>query len=404
MILICPETPTGPHTLGQGQPAAMVSLFGRPLLEHFLIHYSDLGIKHFHIIASDRPESIRRFIGNGEKWGVTIQIHAWPSEPTTKEALFKLSPKKDAVPSKAYRVDRLPWMSKDHAIGSESWFHDCLKHPPAPSVLRPDYIELQSKVYAGKQSQIPLKIKIHPPCYIGSQVKIGNGCVIGPNVLIEDEAYIESGCVIRDSFIGSSTYIGPDLTIDRSIVMHDWVLDWSIKSDHRVADPLLLGGKGIGCYSNGVLGRLIAFLTLIVCSPMIPIAWVASLGKVQPWKVSKQGEAPDSWKSLQGEKVIQYSEFPNLNGLAKRYPQIWLIVTGHFRWVGNRPVSPEQAGKLKNEYERMWLHSAYGIFSLADLHGVSDSFSDEEKIHSSFYTATQNNVTDIKIARQCLFK
>ena len=399
MILICPDTPPTPRTLGHAQPAALVSIFGQPLLEHFLVYFADKGVRAFDIIVSDRPQAVRQFVGRGEKWGVHITVHVWKKEPDLDQDFSKL--REGAT---AFRVDRLPWMDASDDMGTEAWFKQCLQHPPPHSVFRPDYIEWKKDVFIGKLTPVVAGVDIKPPCFIGSKVRIGDRCSIGPNVMIEDDVYLDDGCEVRHSFVGSSTYIGPDLTLDRSMIMHDWVMDWSIGTEHRISDPLLLGTQHPTSPAHGTLGRLLALIALIIFSPTLLFAWLNSLVTRQPFLARKQAAATDSSRKESRHKTLTYSELPGVSGYWRRYPQLWAILQGQFRWVGNRPISPEQAQTLESEYEQMWLQTCYGFFSLADLHGVADTFSEDEKIHSSYYAATQNRKNDQRLLIQCLFR
>jgi len=187
------------------------------------------------------------------------------------------------------------------------------------------------------------------------------------------------------------------------MIMHDWVMDWSIGTDHQISDPLLLRSQHPTSQSHGIMGRLLACLVLLLLSPTILFAWLKSLGKDQPWISRKEAAIPDAVDKGAGETVLRYHEFPNLSGYWRRYPQLWSIIKGQFRWVGNRPITLEQSASLQTEYEQLWLKTCYGLFSLADLHGAAGSFSEEEKVHSSYYAATQNRKNDIDLLMRCVF-
>ena len=399
MILICPDTPPIPRTLGHAQPAALVTIFGQPLLEHFLIYYADKGVRDFDVIVSDRPESIRQFVDKGEKWGVHIKVHAWKSEPDLEQDFSMLQ--KDAT---AVRIDSLPWMDASDDMGTEAWFKQCLQHPHPSKVLRPDYTEWRKHLFIAKHSPVPAGVDLKPPCFIGSKVRIGDGCSIGPNVIIEDDVYLDDGCEVSDSFVGSSTYIGPDLTLGRSMIMHDWIMDWSIGTDHRISDPLLLGTKQSTSPPHGFIGRLLALIGLVLFSPTLIFALLNSLLTHKPFVVQRKAAPTDSYRKQNGHQTLTYMELPSVSGYWRRYPQLWAILKGEFRWVGNRPISTEQAETIHSEYEQMWLHTSYGFFSIADIHGVAYSFSEDEKVHSSYYAATQNGKNDQRLFMQCLFK
>ena len=85
------------------------------------------------------------------------------------------------------------------------------------------------------------------------------------------------------------------------------------------------------------------------------------------------------------------------NRWLKRCPQLWNVACGEFAWVGNRPLRPEQAGQLKNDFEKLWLHAPIGFVSLADAEFCFDRFDEAARAHSSFYATCRDWRLDFSI-------
>ena len=58
--------------LTNGIPKVMVSLLGKPLLEHHILQLKKHGVRDFFINLHYLPEIIQNYFGDGSKWGVRI--------------------------------------------------------------------------------------------------------------------------------------------------------------------------------------------------------------------------------------------------------------------------------------------------------------------------------------------
>ena len=128
--------------------------------------------------------------------------------------------------------------------------------------------------------------------------------------------------------------------------------------------------------------------------------------KLRGWPVltprlAVRPRAPDA-VAVPGDTMIYY-ELIGADVWLRRWPQLWSIVRGQFAWVGNRPLSPEQAGGLANDFERLWLAAPIGLFSLADAEGSAEPFSDEARAHASYYAAEKNWRLDWAVLAHALF-
>jgi hypothetical protein len=66
------------------------------------------------------------------------------------------------------------------------------------------------------------------------------------------------------------------------------------------------------------------------------------------------------------------------------------------------PLTPEQAGELYTDFERLWLAVAPGLFSLADAEGCADPLGDEARAHASFYAVQHGLGSDWQIVSRVL--
>jgi lipopolysaccharide/colanic/teichoic acid biosynthesis glycosyltransferase len=76
---------------------------------------------------------------------------------------------------------------------------------------------------------------------------------------------------------------------------------------------------------------------------------------------------------------------------------------GDFAWIGNRPLSPREAARLANDFERLWLAAPLGLVSLADTEAGRGFFNDEACAHASYYAAQANWRLDAAIFARAVF-
>jgi hypothetical protein len=150
------------------------------------------------------------------------------------------------------------------------------------------------------------------------------------------------------------------------------------------------------------LGR---FSALLVLAATFPFALITILkAKWQGHRVLRPRRAVAPQTASENYSSITYFEFATTNNWWKRWPQLWNVVRGEFTWIGNRPLTPIEVGKLTNEFERLWLAAPIGLISQGDAEGCADISSDEARAHSSFYGAQSNWRLDCTIFFRALLR
>lgn len=76
-------------------------------------------------------------------------------------------------------------------------------------------------VWMARGAKIASSVVLRAPCYVGEDSWIGANCTIGPYAVIAPGCVIESRTSITSSVIGEQTFLGPELEVADSSVMHN---------------------------------------------------------------------------------------------------------------------------------------------------------------------------------------
>jgi hypothetical protein len=111
---------------------------------------------------------------------------------------------------------------------------------------------------------------------------------------------------------------------------------------------------------------------------------------------------PQSGPEVNVDQTLVYYELAGANRWLRRWPQLWNIARGEFGWIGNRPLSPQDAAALETDFERLWLAAPVGLISLADALCCAQAFGNESRAHASFYAVQANWKMDLSILLRVL--
>jgi hypothetical protein len=409
-LIICPADRQSVAALARREPLALLALWpflGKPVLAHALTFLAAAGARDILILAPDRPDEIRAFTGRGEAWGVKVEVLPESRELSPAEARAKYQPNGTAgwlpAPQDILTLDALPQLP-DRPLWQDyaGWQAALLAWLPQGAKERVGMRELEPQLFVGRRSRIASTARLHPPCWIGECVWIGPGAIIGPDTVIEDNVYVDQGAEIVHSVIGPRTYVGGLTEIRDSLAWGRDLLKLTTGSHTEVTDHFLLGELGAPArrHASALPGRLAALLALILTSPLLLMAWWRNRGSGQSLFVRRVAERCGSRTGMPVGDTVAYYQLGGFTGRASRWPQLWSIVRGDFRWVGNRPLTADQAAQLQGEFERLWLAAPTGLFCLADTLGCTDDFTDETRSHAGFYAVDPSPRKDWRILRR----
>ena len=192
---------------------------------------------------------------------------------------------------------------------------------------------------------------------------------------------------MSDSWIGPWTYVGAITEVKNSLAWSDGLLNWRSGSFTEVPDSFLLGDvrpQSQFMRNSPWYGRLAALAALLLTAPLVGIGWIRNRGSNRSLFEHRKAVVPSAVTENSSRRQIDYLELNGFQGIPRRWPQLWQIVCGEFCWVGNRPLTEEQASALQTEFEQLWLTVPLGLFSLADSLGKVDTFDDETRAHASY--------------------
>lgn len=406
-ILICPADRSSVAFLSRTCPLALVPILGRSLLDLWLADLASRGARQVLILAADRPEKVRAHVGRGEQWGIQVEVLPESRELSTAEARAKHRPASAPAagwlpePDDVILLDHVPGSTLPLWDTSADWFTALGSLMAGAAADRVGMRELAAGVFVHLRSRIDPACRLNPPCWIGANTWISSTAQVGPNAVIEDGAYVDTGAHVHDSFVGSGTYVGSLTELNQSLAWGRGLLKWTNGSFTEVTDQFLLAdldARARLARSSSLICRLLAFLTLIMTSPVVLLGLLRRRPGQPLFELHIAVRAPQESDQVSG--TLRYHTLSGVGPALRRWPQLWSIAKGSFCWVGNRPLSPEQAAQLSNEFERLWLAVPTGLISLADSEGCIDRFDDEARAHSSFYAVQSQTTQNLRLLRR----
>lgn len=401
-ILICPADRASAAFLARTCPLALVPIFGRPLLDLWLSELANRGARKVFILAADRPEKVRAHVGRGEQWGLQVEVQPDTRELTPDEARAKHRPAADTdwlpSPHDAILLDHVPGSTVPLWNTPADWFAELQKLMPAAAADRVGMRELAPGVFVHVRSRIDPGARLTAPCWVGANSWIAALAKVGPDAIVEEGSYVDDGASIHQSLVGSGTYVGSLTELNQSLAWGRGLYKWTNGSFTEVTDQFLLGdidSRARMARSSSWLGRFLALFALAATSPVVLWALLRRPSGRPLFELHIAVRTPQDSEAISG--TLRYHTLNGVGPCLRRWPQLWSIAKGSFCWVGNRPLTPDQAAQLGNEFERLWLAVPTGWISLADAEGCIDRFDDEARAHASFYAVQSSTTQNLRL-------
>jgi hypothetical protein len=404
-ILICPDKREAASFARRIKPLALLPLMGRSLLDLWLEKLASDGVKNVTLLAADRPDQIRRAVGNGGRWGIKLTIIPVALEPEVAEARALFA---SDTETRVLKLDTLPTLPGKPLWDSTEGLFDVL-------MKKFDHVEPESRltmrrisphVFVSSRARIAPTAVIEGPAWIGPQVIIGPHAHIMPGSIIEDAAYIDRQATVRGSWIGPKTYVGAMTEVTHSFAWGSGLENWRLASFIEVRDDFLLASlkqQPFGGARSGWLTRLFALLLMILTLPLalLCMAWSRLVRQRAAFTRMQVILPPPGTQDLY-IRTVGLHALNGLDRLFSRWPQLWRVWRGDMHLIGNRPLTPARAAMLGDEFEQLWLTSPAGVFSLAD--ASDDGLTDHETqlAHAACYSVNRSFRMNLRILLRCL--
>jgi NDP-sugar pyrophosphorylase family protein len=289
---------------------------------------------------------------------------------------------------------------------------------PAATVRYPALTSRQivPGVWVGLNHSIHPSVKIAPPVYIGEntyighEVELGAGTVVGSNVVIDDEATVSGSTII------SGTYVGQLVKVLGRIVSPYNISDPESGETTAVVDPFLL--TKVGARLEGpsrllrTLNSAVALGTLVLLSPLLLLLFLISLmgnlGRpiARSPRVGQRITRADGTPDLYSFDLLSFRTRRPSGGHAlagrwmerwelDRLPELINVLRGDMALVGVKPLRPDEAALLTEEWHEKRHDTVAGFTGLWYQQTEPDSDLDTVIIADVYYTATRTWAGDI---------
>lgn len=394
VIVICPDQRPTLENLTGGVPLALAIYLGKPLIEHAFDGLARSGVTDVLLLASDRPSEVRAYVGDGSAWGVQVRISTESSERSPADAAVRhASFEHDTI----LTLDSLPQAPDVPVIqNADTWHNSRARLLPLLAASQIGAREISPGVWCGMKARVNSSAVLQAPCWIGANTMVGAQAIVGPHGYVESDSVIDAHATVENSTVGPRTYLGSMTHLGDSVAAGSVLVNWRNGSLTRLTDAFLLSRLDPPQEAlSSPVGRLIAFLVIILTFPILLVALFC-----RPWRIEREAVLP----SGPGEplRTVSYHEMPSLPGSLRRWPQLWRVVTGHFVWTGNPPLTPEEAGFLDGEFERLWLQAGPGIFTAPEAEGCATPWDDGARAHAALFACQPTAAWKRKILTQGL--
>jgi len=244
VLLICPSIRSSVPLLAESAPLAAVPLLGQNLLEYWLAHIANSGIKEVIVLADDRPVYIHSIAGAGARWGLKATVIEESRELTPAQALLKYEKDlgSNAARNRIIVLDHFP-EHPDELLFTGYAAHFQFLMNWMPQARTPDRVgvkEVMPGVYTDLGAHVSADANLRAPCWVGKNVYVGAGATVGPMSVVEDGSFIESGALVSHSFVGPNTFVGQLAELSNSFALGDTLVNLLTGSITKVPDNFVL--------------------------------------------------------------------------------------------------------------------------------------------------------------------
>ncbi|MBK8988820.1 MAG: sugar transferase [Chloroflexi bacterium] len=310
--------------------------------------------------------------------------------------------------------------AQKHVLYS-AWDHpEGLNGLPALTYPALEGRQISQGIWVGRNHMIHPSARILPPVYIGQNCQIGSDVELGPEVVVGSNVVIDDDATISRSTISGYTYVGQLVKIDGRFVNKDLMVDNLTAESTQVVDQFLLGqvtsivDTRLQRLWDGFLAFWLLWATFFMTVPLALLLLISS-GRIFE-RVERLGgwpEQPGLRSSTTLQKMtlwrfVTHRRDGRLSGIGRwlkqtgihRLPELWNVFTGDLRLVGVKPLTPEAAAQIREDWQQKRHEYPPGFTGLWYIQTRQGSSLDEILIADAYYVATRSWRTDLNILSQ----
>jgi len=231
---------------------------------------------------------------------------------------------------------------------------------------------------------------------VGSRCDVKAHAELRGEVVLCDDVVVDHRATLRSAVILPNTYVGEMVDVSGAIVWASDLVHVDGGAVAHVTDEFLLADLGTAGLEEGVadvLHRLAGVLLLIASLPLWPILLVASL-LADPRSPLRTVELVGNRTTIgpagrRARAAFQATEAATTIPLLRHLPLLVAVVRGDLRLVGVSPLTPEQAERHTEDWERLRDRAPAGLLGPAQLCLAEDAPEEERWVLEAYYAQTR---------------
>lgn len=432
----------------ENRSTGFLSVKAKPVIQFWCEHLSQLGVANIKVVSRHFPEQMREFLGNGKRWGLSVEVVTVPESFGVMDLLkfirpglsgktfiasLSVLPRQTLVTPDQNLFEEVPMtrgsLETGFAAGcllddqlvtdflaEQSVTFLCARDTFACPLTTPRELwqanmdalhdRLDDPLPAGFEGekgmvtdigvQIRPGFKLVAPVSLGRNSMLAQKVFVGPGVVIGNDCMIDRQNRLRESVVLDNTYIGSHSDLRRVIV--DGSLVYQVDDDHAtwIDDPAILGSTQAKRSVVGISERLLAVALLLVIIPIVLLhAVVSMLSGNKPF--DRERLFMPSGRDLTGQISYRVIDVLSLNlshPLWRKLPWFAQVMDGKMHMVGISPLRDD-----KVDYP-LWAKGLIGIrpgvVNLSDIE-VDIGVENEQFIHDNYFVVTKSYKNSIML-------
>jgi mannose-1-phosphate guanylyltransferase len=281
--------------------------------------------------------------------------------------------------------------------------------------------EIQRGTWLGDNVRIAGGVVLEPPVLIGDGCVLGKNVIVGKGTVVGRYSSVEAGVRLERTLVLPRTVLARRVELSDAIIRGNLVIDIQRNTKREIARALppparRHGRTGDGAYH--LLNRVAALVLLLLLLPLILCigGWLLIHGalpvitRVRRLGVELRTLATGGLRlrvfdllylgPLAGDRLTSSNTFDPPTVLPRIFARLGNLVnvlTGDLLLVGNRPMDPELAFSMTEEWERRRFTCQTGFISVLDSVDAGKLSDTERYVTEANYAVYRNVSTDLAI-------
>jgi len=371
------------------RPLALLPINNKPLLQYWLESLSRAGVTELTMVLNQFPEEVRRFTGNGERWGFTaVKYISTAAFDNVEQICAQHSLESERI----LVMNQMPPIELEDLIVGENviatglttladYWHcnmqrlkalpikygeseDIYISPLSNCDLR---VQLKGKVLVDDYSEILEQSRLH-------QVIIGKRCSVG------------KGTEVEESVLLPGTRLSSHLNVNRMVVEGNTL--YSIDHDVvlEISDDQLISAVNAPSLQlpSQLPTRIFALALFILTLPLTIFLRLTATLKTRQFRGSKDADSAD--------EILTLTQFRSDNPARAHLPWLWQAVIGKVPLLGIRELDD-----MPPEWAADQAHRTPAVISLADVVLPGSAEVDEIALVNNFQIHTHSTLENLKL-------